>query len=366
MDVAAFLWLGGGLAILVFGAEALVRGASGLAAKTGISPHVIGLTVVAFGTSSPELAVSIQAAASGQAELSVGNVIGSNIFNIVFILGLSAIITPLIVSQQLIKLDVPIMIGASVLVLLLSIDGKISRLQGGLLFGCMMCYLWFLIWQSRREEKFAGQHAVEGDSPPGRSRSWFTNLALVVTGLVMLVFGSNGLVTGATALATAMGVSNLIVGLTIVAAGTSLPEVATSVVASIRGARDIAVGNVVGSNIFNILVVLGSAAIAAPSGLPISDAVLRFDMPFMIAIAIACLPIFLTGNLISRWEGALFLGYYIAYTTYLILGATHHEMLPVFSLVMQIFVIPVTVISLATVLVRSILSRRRTAKYPME
>jgi cation:H+ antiporter len=352
-----------GLIILVIGAESLVRGASRLAAMLGISPLVIGLTIVAFGTSSPELAVSVMSASTGQTDITLGNVVGSNIFNVLFILGLAAIIVPLIVAQQLIRLDVPIMIGASVLLLLLGLDGRIGRGEGALLFVGIIAYTIFQIVQARREKNAAIKEEYEHEyaiaAPRNKVTTWTINLILIVLGLALLVLGSRWLVDGATAIATALGVSQLIIGLTIVAAGTSLPEVATSVIASIRGERDIAVGNVVGSNLFNILAVLGLSAVVSPSGVTVSEEALQFDIPFMVAVAVACLPIFFTGGVIARWEGWLFLGYYAAYVAYLALYATGSPSLESFNLVMLLFVVPLTVVTLGIGLWRSLRTSRR-------
>jgi cation:H+ antiporter len=344
-----------GLILLVVGAELLVRGASRLAAAVGISPLVVGLTVVAFGTSAPELAVSVQSALSGQADLALGNVVGSNIFNVLFILGLSALITPLVVSHQLVRLDVPVMIGVSVLLLLLSLDGVIGRWQGGLLFAGIVAYTWFLIGQSRRESAAAASSAGEvQDAGRGMRGSWGRNVALVIGGLVLLVLGSRWLVNGAIELASSLGVSELVIGLTIVAAGTSLPEVATSVLASIRGERDIAVGNVVGSNIFNILAVLGISGLVAPEGIEVVRSAVAFDIPVMTAVALACLPIFFSGYLIARWEGALFMGYYVAYTLYLVIHSADHALVPAFQTAMLFFVVPMTAITLLIVGIRTL------------
>jgi cation:H+ antiporter len=339
-----------GLALLIWGADFLVKGASRVAAGFGISPLVIGLTVVAFGTSSPEMAISVSSAWKGEADIAVGNVIGSNIFNVLFILGLSALITPLLVSKQLVKVDVPIMIGVSVLAFVLSMDGRIAFWEGAILFAGVIAYTIFAI----RLGRATGE---TGEAIDGADRTWL-NIAMIVFGLILLVVGSQWLVSAAVEIATAMGVTELVIGLTIVAAGTSLPEVATSITAAIRGERDIAVGNVVGSNIFNILAVLGLTALVAPGGLPVSEAAIRFDYPVMMAVAIACLPIFFVGYTIQRWEGALFFGYYVAYTAFLILDATQHAALPVFSQAMMWFVVPLTVITLCVVLTREIRRRR--------
>lgn len=360
MSLIHFAYFVFGLALLIAGAELLVRGASRLAAAFGISPLVIGLTVVAFGTSSPELAISVQSSLAGQSDIALGNVVGSNIFNVLFILGLSAVITPLLVAQQLVRLDVPVMIGVSLLVLGLGLDGALNRLEGGLLATGLLGYMLFLIRQSRRESQAVQtEYAQEFGAATSAGRGRLINLALVAGGLGLLVLGSRWLVTGAVAFAQALGVSELVIGLTLVAAGTSMPEVATSLIAAVRGQRDIAVGNVVGSNIFNLLGVLGLTAVVAPGGVPVSDAVLNFDLPVMIAVAVACLPIFLSGHLIARWEGFVFLGYYAAYTAYLVLQSAQHDALPLFSTVMSAFVLPLTAITLLLVLLRAWRAQRR-------
>jgi cation:H+ antiporter len=365
--VLIFLILG--FVFLIAGAEALVRGASKLATTLGVPSLVIGLTVVAYGTSAPELAVSVFSSYQEQADIAMGNIVGSNIFNILFILGLSALIAPLVVSRQLIRLDVPLMIGVSLLTLGLGADGKISHWDGILLFSGALIYTFFLIYQGRKEGIEFSQQPDEpeiGKKPSVQqttsSQKWMINIGLIAAGLILLVLGSRWLITGATAIATHLGISELIIGLTIIAVGTSLPEVATSVIASLRGERDIAVGNVVGSNMFNILFVLGLSGIVAPEGVQVSQAVLHFDMPIMIAVAIACLPVFFTGNLIARWEGGVFLGYYVAYMLYIVLAATHHTSLPVFSKAMLYFVIPITVLTLIIVTVQAVRAKKTEKK----
>lgn len=312
-----------GFTLLLFGAEALVRGASKLAAVFGISPLVIGLTVVAFGTSAPEMAVSTMSGMAGQTNIALGNVVGSNIFNVLFILGLSALIAPLVVAQKLIKIDVPLMIAVSILTFLFCLDGTVGRLEGGLLFAGIIAYTVFLIFQSRRENKeVLAEYAQEyGEEKAYSLTALLVDVLLILAGLGLLVLGSKWLVDGAVSIAQKLGVSDLVIGLTIVAAGTSLPELATSVVASIRGERDIAVGNVVGSNIFNILAVLGLTGLISPAGVTVSLQALHFDIPVMILSAAACLPVFFTGSRISRREGLLFLAGYIAYIAYLVLTA---------------------------------------------
>jgi cation:H+ antiporter len=302
----------------------------------------------------------VQSSLAGQADIAVGNVVGSNIFNVLFILGISAIITPLIVQQQLIRLDVPIMIGVSLLTYFMSMDGVIGRLEGLLLFAGIVAYTIFLIVQSRRESKaveaeYAQEFAVKQQTG---WKPWVVNIGLVVLGLVLLVQGSNWLVDSAISIARWLGLSELIIGLTIVAAGTSMPEVATSITAAIKGERDIAVGNVVGSNIFNILAVLGLSGVVAQNGLPVSAAAEAFDIPVMIAVALITLPIFFTGRLIARWEGWLFLFYYVAYTAYLILDSVQHDALPLFNNVLLYAIIPLTVV---TLVVSLFLNRRKAA-----
>ena len=342
-------WMIVGLVLLVAGAEVLVRGASNLATSWGISPLIVGLTVVAFGTSSPELAVSLKAVSAGQAGIALGNVVGSNIFNVLFILGLAALIAPLVVSRQLIRLDVPIMIGASVLVLIFSQNGMFSPWEGGMLFIGLLCYVAFLIVQGKKE----GVAENSDTKPQQKSLHWSLNAGMVLVGLALLVQGSNWLVEGAVQIAVHFGVSEVIVGLTIVAAGTSLPEVVTSVMASIKGERDIAVGNVVGSNVFNLLGVLGLTSLLAPGGIQVTEAFSGFDVPIMVVVAFACLPIFFSGGVISRWEGAVLFGYYLIYTTYLVLASSHHDTLPLISSTLFYFVIPLTLLTLVVLALRS-------------
>ncbi|MDR9402642.1 MAG: calcium/sodium antiporter [Halothece sp. Uz-M2-17] len=337
-----------GLALLVKGADYLVQGAGKLATLAGISPLVVGLTVVAFGTSSPELAVSLKANFTQQAGISVGNVIGSNITNILLILGIAATITPLSVSQKLVRMDVPIMIGISILLLFFSLDRQLGKLDGFLLLLGGILYTSYLLIQSRRNHSSPEELTEEFDVIPEEKslREWLINIGLFIIGFIMVVWGSDWLVSGATTIAEAFGVSELVIGLTVVALGTSLPELATSITASLKGETDIAVGNVVGSNIFNILIVLGTAGIFAPTGVEISAAAINLDIPIMIAVAIACLPIFFTDNLISRWEGIFFWLYYIVYTLFLFLKSTEQDTLPIFNAVMLWFVIPITTVTL--------------------
>ncbi|MEX1028129.1 MAG: calcium/sodium antiporter [Candidatus Paceibacterota bacterium] len=345
-----------GLVVLTAGAELLVRSSSKLAAAVGISPLVVGLTVVAFGTSAPELVVSVQSTLTGQSDVALGNVVGSNIFNVLFILGVSAMIVPLRVSQQLIRFDVPLMVVISFVVLLLAYDGQIGRLDGVLFTAGLVFYTLWAVVKSRREQAgIKAEYEAEfgiGEKGSTRRRTLLNSFLLVV-GLLLLVLGSRWFVDSAVVIARQFGVTELVIGLTIVAAGTSLPEVATSIMAAIRGERDIAVGNVVGSNIFNIMGVLGISSLVSAEGVAVSEAAFGLDIPVMIAVAVACLPIFFTGHLIARWEGVLFLIYYCAYTGFMVVAATVPPLTRNFAAVMLGFVVPLTAITLVIGTVRA-------------
>jgi cation:H+ antiporter len=286
-------------------------------------------------------------------------VVGSNILNVLFILGVSALVQPLVVAWQLIKQEVPLMIGASVLLLVLALDGGIGRSDGALLVLLLAGHMTFLIWQSQREgAAIRDEFAEEFEMASTWDRHWAVQGASIVVGLALLVQGSQWMVRAAVDFARSVGVSELVVGLTVVAAGTSLPEIATSLMAAIRGQRDIAVGNVVGSNVFNVLGVAGLSAVVSPTGLPVPPDVLWFDLPVMILVAAVCLPIFFTGRAISRWEGGLLLGLYVAYTAHLVLAAQGHEALVNFRITMGLFVLPLTVLALAVMTIRQLKARR--------
>jgi cation:H+ antiporter len=355
-----------GLVCLVLGANVLVRGASKLALSFGISPLVVGLTIVALGTSAPEIAVSVASVLEGKTDMAMGNVVGSNIFNVLFILGLSALIVPLVVHRQLIRQEVPIMFGVTLLMALMAMDGRLNMAESLALVTLMVLYTGFLVVQSRREtaaNQAAAQASTQGvdefeaelqaSTPGAWDAKLPAQLALMAVGLALLVLGSDWLVGAAVVFAKALGVSDVVIALTIVAAGTSMPEVATSIAAALKGERDIAVGNVVGSNIFNILGCLGiSGVVAGSAGLVVAPSLLAFDIWVMLAVALACLPMFITGGEIARWEGGVFAGYYVAYVAYLILAAQEHEALGAFSSVMLSFVVPLTVITLVVAVVR--------------
>lgn len=354
-----FVYLLTGLVLLSCGAEALVRGAAKLAKRLGISSRVIGLTVVALGTSTPDLAVSVQAAHSGSGDIAVGNVIGSNIANILLILGLSALLAPLTVSPKLLRRGVPMMIASGLLTFILARDGHISHLDSCVLLAGMLCYTLFLVFAGQGERHPAQDVQASPERNKGRATvsGLFSQSLLILLGLGLLLLGSQLLVEGATSLARSLGLSELVIGLTLVALSTSLPELATSLLAIYHGERGMAVGNAVGSCIINLLLVLGVSALITPDGLSISPNALTFDLPVMLAVSIACLPVFFSGYRINRWEGVLFLGYYLAYILYLALFSTGLQTIELLRQVMICYAIPLTSVTLLAVLLRT---RQRT------
>lgn len=350
MEKAALLVIG--LTLLLLGGEWLVRGASRLALALGIPRVVIGLSLVAFGTSAPELAVSVLSSYRGQSNIAVGNVVGSNIVNVLLILGLSAVAAPLAVSKRLVRIEVPLMIVTALLFFAIAYDGRLSRGDGILL---VIIFLSYVIWMGRtaRQDPSLEQEVPLGNGTSPGLLGYLKLISLVIMGLAGLVLGSNWLIEGAVAIARMLGVSELVIGLTLVAAGTSLPELVTSVIASLRGERDIAVGNVVGSNIFNILSVLGFSTVVAPNGLEVAPAVVRFDAPVMIAVSLACFPIFLNDFQIKRWEGSVFVTFYVFYVVYLFLHASQHDALDEYTFAMRWFVLPILAVMLVGLLLHA-------------
>lgn len=348
-----------GLALLLAGAELLVRGASQLAVSLGISPLVVGLTVVSYGTSAPELAIGIGAALDGQPDIVLGNVVGSNIANVLLILGLAALVAPLVVTRRLVWLDVPIMVAISLLVTLLALDGHLERWLGAALLLGSLGYTCLQLVLGRREGAAMAQ--AVGAPEPASSPRW-RNVLWVLLGLCLLALGAQWLVDGAVSIAQALGVSELVIGLTVVAVGTSLPEIAATLAAVRRGQSDMAVGNIVGSNLFNLMLVLGSVVAISPGGLAVGEAAVHFDLPVMTAVAVACLPIFFTGHRIGRREGALFLGYYIAYIAFLVLSAIGHPALPALRNVMMLFVLPLTALGLGLAAIGALRAERRAGR----
>lgn len=343
--------LAAGFVILLLGAELLVRGASNIALMLGISPLIVGLTVVAFGTSSPEGAVSLFSAVSDQSGIAIGNIVGSNLMNILIVIGLSAAITPFTVSLQIIKLEIPLMITASAVFYLMAIDGVIDTLDGIVLFAAILVYTFWAIRKSRHEKhKNVENIYVEEYADSERkkaSHSFFKHGMMVVIGIGCLVSAAQMLVKGGSDIAAVLGVSDLLIGLTIVALGTSLPELATSIVAGFKKKHDIAVGNIIGSNLFNLLAVAGLSGFLVPGGMEVSRQAVVIDIPVMVVVSAACLPIFLTGHKVSRWEGFLFLGFYGVYLTYLILTAKAVPETPIFRSVVLVVIIPLTILTIA-------------------
>lgn len=374
MTALSLVLLISGLLALVLGGEVLVRGAASLGRTLGLSPLIIGLTIVAFATSAPELAVTLDATLSGAPGLAIGNVVGSNVANILFVLGLTAVFSGLVVKVQLIKADIPIMIGFSLIALLMALDGQFSTGDGIILTGLLLLYVGGSVWYSRRfrvrgaESQLAMDSVLPG-SPRGKIatalrasplRSTAFDGALIAAGVLLLVVGARLLVAAATGIASALGVSDLIIGLTVVAIGTSLPELATSVIAAFRGERDMAVGNLVGSNIFNIGAALGITSIVSPAAVPISPEAIYFDLPFMLAVALVLMPLAFTGQMITRWEGLLLVAMYVVYVVYLVLSAGVAAAPEAFGAALLWFVIPVTAIWVVG-LSSYLLKRRREA-----
>jgi len=336
-----------GLVVLVGGGELLVRGASGLAVRWGLSPLVVGLTVVAIGTSAPEFAVTVGAVLRDESDLAVGNVVGSNIANVLLVLGLAAIVLPLAVKKQLVRFDVPVMIGLSLVFFGLALDGVVSTIDGLLLLALWLTHTASTIVLSRRDTT-----PLASDSAPAPRAP--TCVLLLVAGIALLVVGANQLVTGAVNIATSLGVDGLVIGLTVVAIGTSLPELVTSLVAALRGERDIAIGNVVGSCIANIGLVLAVPAFFANGGIRVAPAAISLDIPLMVAAALAVLPIVFTGFTVQRWEGSVFVALYVAYTAYLVLNATEHQALTGFTQTMGFLVLPLIALTVVVTVVHDV------------
>ena len=310
----SWIYLIAGLGLLYLGAQILVKGGAALALRLGLNALVVGLTVIAYGTSSPEMVVSVSASLQDNGAIAIGNVVGSNICNIALILGVCALVSPLSASAQIIRREIPIMIGVSVLLAAMLWDEQLSRLEGGVLFAGIVVYTVLTVREARAETKGKAEQEYGEDFPAG-SMGLGKSVLLVVAGLGVLVVASQLFVGGAVVLAKSWGVTEAVIGLTVVAVGTSLPEFATSLVAAVRGHGDVAIGNVVGSNIFNVLGILGIAALINPidtSGLS------RVDLATMVVAALAMLPAARSGGVISRLEGAILLVAYVGYTVWLV------------------------------------------------
>lgn len=314
-------WFVIGLAALVLGAEVMVRGGAEVAARLGISPIVIGLTVVSIGTSLPELAVGVVAAQEGSGALAVGNIAGTNVVNLLLILGLSALILPMAMATRTLRFELPVMAGAAVLMLVLSLDGELSRVDGIILVGCAIAYTVAVVRMTRRESRVVAGEYTETYAPTEvatTTRPTWVHVLMMVAGIAVVVVGADWLVDGAVGMARGFGVSDALIGLTVVAIGTSAPELVTTVVSTVRGNRDIAVGNLLGSSIYNILLILGLTCVVAGDGLLLPASLVRIDIPIMVAVALACVPIFVTGRRVSRGEGGAMVAIYLAYLTFLL------------------------------------------------
>lgn len=350
---STLLWFIVGLVALIGGAELMVRSVSRLAVSAGISKLVIGLTVVAFGTSAPELAVSIQAGVSGQTDIMIGNIVGSNLTNILLILGLSALVIPLKVHKTLIKIDLPFLISITILVYVLGLNGIFTIWECLLLTVILVIYLFYLFRQKGEVDiPLAADGNVKKHSVP-------KDLFLLVVGFAGLILGARWIVSSAIIFAEMAGVSELVIGLTVVAIGTSLPEVVISLLAAFKGEKDIAVGNIIGSNILNFLAVLGVSGMFIPEAIPIQQSLLDVDLLLLIAATVLCFPIFFTGRRISRWEGAVFLLLYISYLLYQFLVASENEVLDVFMAMMLYFVFPMILILVTTAFIAEAKKRYR-------
>jgi cation:H+ antiporter len=307
---------------LILGAEVLVRSSSGLASWLGVRPMMIGLTVVSLGTSVPELAIGIDAAVSGSPGLAVGNIVGTNLVNILLILGLSAVLAPIALDRATLRFDLPAMTAAALLLYLLSIDGALTRPDGVILLLGGVAYTAGLVQVSRRETADPDDGPAAIVAGAADRRRPLRHVLLLLVALVVVVVGAELLVEGAVSSARTLGVSDAIIGLTIVAVGTSAPELVTTVVSTLRGDRDLAIGNLIGSSIYNIGAVLGLTVVVAPHGVPVPDEVLAADLGLLVVVTAAAVPVFVTGTRISRIEGGLFVASYIGYLAWLLLTRT--------------------------------------------
>lgn len=313
-----------GLVVLIVGAELTLRGASSLAAMLGVKPIVIGLTVVSIGTSLPELAVGITAVAEGKGAMAVGNIAGTNILNILFILGLSAAIRPLKLRQLSIRFDVPAMVIAALALFIMALNGVISQIEGAILFSGAIIYVVVLLRLSKKESadlkrEYAEEYSLKVLKSQRKIFNSVSNILMLLGGMALTILGANLLVEGAVVLAQMLGMSDALIGLTIIAIGTSAPELASTIIATIKDDRDVAVGNLIGSSVSNIVVILGITCMSAPGGVNVSDDVLWLDLPLGAAVAIACYPVFRSDRMVSRREGIFFVLCYLAYFTFLIM-----------------------------------------------
>ncbi|MGQ7295822.1 calcium/sodium antiporter [Quadrisphaera sp. KR29] len=356
LDVGAVLL---GLVLLAAGGEALVRGASRLGRAAGLSSAVVGLTVVSLCTGAPEVAVSLDAVLRGVPDLALGNAVGSNTVNVLLVLGLGALLAPIAVGRSVLRADLPVLLAASVLLLLACLDGVVSRLEGsGLLAGLVVYFAW-CVWREKRSGGEGGHEEGRGGRPRGRAAA--AAVLLVLVGVGALVLGADLLVGGGTGLARALGLSDLVIGLTVVAVGTATPEIVTVVVAGLRGEREMALGAVVGSCTVNIGAVVGSAAVVGAQGLPVDPQAVRFDVPVMLVATAVLVPLAWTGARVARTEGALLVVAFAGYLTYLLLSADDHAAAGTLGTALAWFAGPLAAAGLAVAVAREVRHRRAGA-----
>ncbi len=321
----ALAWFSAGLVLLIVAAELVVRHGASLALAFGVKPLILGLTIVAIGTSAPELAIGITAASNGSGALAVGNIAGTNLVNILLIMGLSALMRPLALHERTLRMDLPMMAVAALVMTALAWDGLLSRADGGFMLAIACVYTASLVRQARHESRgvnaeYREMFGSEGARTPAtdETRTGLNGMYLLA-GIALSVLGAQWLVDGAVNLARLFGLSEAVIGLTIVAIGTSAPELVTTVVGTLRNERDVAVGNLLGSSIYNILVILGIPCLIAPGGgIPVERALLLFDIPLMTAVALLCIPVFISGRGVTRAEGGIFVAGYCAYLGYVL------------------------------------------------
>ena len=320
--LAALTLCAAGLAVLILGAELLVSGGVRIAARMGISPMLIGMTVVAIGTSAPELAVGIDAAIKGSGDLAVGNIAGTNVVNILLILGLSAFMLPLALRPDTLRLDLPMIVAASLLLWALCADASLSRVDGLVLMAGALVYTALILNLARRDNRAARAAVPPAEAAPADSRRAVLDLMALAGGIVIAVVGADLLVDGAVALARLWQVSDAFIGLTVVAIGTSAPELVTTLVSTLKRQRDIAIGNLLGSSTYNILFILGVTCVISPDAVAVNPVLLGTDIPVMVAVSLLCVPVFFSGRQVSRLEGGAFVAAYLGYLAYTIVTRT--------------------------------------------
>jgi cation:H+ antiporter len=320
--LANVLWFLAGLAALVAGAEVMVRGGAKVASRFGISPIVIGLTVVSIGTSMPELAVGVVAAIEDNGALAVGNIAGTNVVNLLLVLGLSALLLPLALEMRTLRFELPVMAGAAILLWLLVIDGVLSRIDGVVLTVGAVVYTVAVVRTARRESRYVTTEFTEAYPKTVAPDRTVLHIGMMLAGISIIVIGAERLVDAAVGMAREFGVSDALIGLTVVAIGTSAPELVTTIVSTLRGERDIAIGNLLGSSIYNILLILGITCLVPAHGLALPTQLVRIDVPIMAAVAVACIPIFITGRRVSRVEGGAMVAAYLAFLAFVLATQT--------------------------------------------